>query len=106
MSLAHLGVGQLAIASIFSDCFSMPDAETTKPQKSMRGIAKRYLDLLTKNFFGAKLVEDRGEVALMVGFGRGVDDNIVDVDGAEGCELLEQEVHCPLERGGGVAEAE
>ena len=41
----------------------------------------------------------------MVGFGRGVDDDIVDVDGAEGRELLEQEAHCPLERCGGVADA-
>ena len=55
--------------------------------------------------FGAKLVEDQGEVALMVGFVRGVDDYIVDVDGAEGRELLEQEVHRPLKRCGGVAEA-
>ena len=58
-----------------------------------------------EEFFGAKLVQDQGEVALMVGFGRGVVDNVVDVDGAEGRELLGREVHCPLESGGGVAEA-
>ena len=41
----------------------------------------------------------------MVGFVRGVDDYIVDVDGAEGLELLENEVHRPLESRGGVVEA-
>ena len=50
-----------------------------------------------EEFFGAKLVKDQSEVALMVGFVRGVDDDVVDVDGAEGRELLEQEVHRPLE---------
>ena len=56
--------------------------------------------------FGAKLAQDHTEVVLMVSFVRGVDDYIVDVDGAEGCELLEQEVLGPLEHCGGVAEAE
>ena len=57
-------------------------------------------------FFGAKLGQDQAEVSLMVGFGRGVDDDVVDVDGAEGVVLLEEEVQRPLEGRGGVAGAE
>ena len=40
----------------------------------------------------------------MVGFGHGVDDDVVDVDGAEGVVLLEEEVRRPLEGRGSVAE--
>ena len=50
VSLAHLGVDQKVIDSIFSDCFSIPNAEATKPQKSVRGTAKRHFDLLAKYF--------------------------------------------------------
>ena len=57
--LANLGVGQLIMALIFSGCFSMPHAETTKPQKSMRGIAKRHLDILAKKFSARSLFRTR-----------------------------------------------
>ena len=40
----------------------------------------------------------------MVGFGRGVDDDVVDVDGAELVILLKKEINGPLESGGRVAE--
>ena len=56
-----------------------------------------------EEFFGAKLVENQSEVALMVGFVRGVGDDIVDIDSAEGLELLQEEVHRPLEGRGGAA---
>ena len=84
MSLAHLGMGQLVMDSIFSGCFSIPSAETTKPQKSMG--------------------EDQAEMLLVVGLGAGVDDDVVNVDGAELVILLEEEIHGPLEGGGRIAE--
>jgi len=41
----------------------------------------------------------------VAGFRVGVDDDVVDVDGAELVILLEKEIHGPLECGGRVAEA-
>ena len=39
MSLAHLGVGQLLMASLFSGYFSMLNAETTK----LRGLRREFI---------------------------------------------------------------
>ena len=41
-----------------------------------------------EEFFGAKLGQDHVEVVHVVSFGRGVDDDVVDEDGAEG--MLEE----------------
>ena len=42
-------------------------------------------------------MSDQAEAVLMVSFVRGVDDDVVDVDGAEGLVLLEEEVRRRLE---------
>ena len=44
-------------------------------------------------------------MSLVVGLGAGVDDDVVDVDGAELVILLEKEIHGSLKCGGRVAEA-
>ena len=105
MSLAHLGVAQLVMDSILSGCFSIPNTETTKPQKSMCGMAKRQFDLLAKNFFCAEFGEDQAEMSLVVDLSARMNDDVVDVNSAELAILLEQEIHGPLEGGGRVAEA-
>ena len=45
-------------------------------------------------------------MSLMVGFGGGVGDDVVKVDGTELVVLLEEEIHGPLEGSGHVAEGE
>jgi len=57
--LGAFGDGPIVMDSIFSGCFSIPSAETTKPQKSMRGMAKRHFDLLAKNFSARSLERTR-----------------------------------------------
>ena len=55
------------------------DNETTKVNARHREEALRPLG---EELFGAEFGEDQAEVSLVVGLGVGVDDNVVDVDGA------------------------
>ena len=95
----------VAIA-IFAPMLGTVDPTALAPARRTRAPNAQYwfgTDMLGRDVYSRVLYGAR--VSLIVGFSVGVDDNVVDVDGAELVLLLEEEVHGPLECGGGVAEA-
>ena len=103
--LGAFGDGPIGDGLDFLGLFLNPKRGDNKTAEIDARHGEQALRPLGEELLCAEFCKHQAEVSLVVGLGAGVDDDVVDVDGAEFVILLEKAIHGPLEGGGRVAQA-